>query len=406
MNPWSDYLDSYGRATDSPLADFYDTSFQTDSQYEPSGINGGIINAGSEISVGSGDAISVMSGSDPTYRLWIGSAEPNSAPFSVDRYGHLVANSITISGYVAVGGAASDVNSHAVTISGGKITANSITATQINSSYIYTNTVVATQITSGTLLVGTGGAGQIYILHTAPKSGLLIWQGGSTIWEDSSNYLGLWSIGGYMYLWCGNANDARLLLTPHGNQNQMHGGLAIYNDQDGNGNLNVDGDAQVNGTIKTNDNKMQFQASGGGQYFSLRNAGLTSSIDGSNQPHLYWGNGTGVAFSHAGNNWFLNGNAKTAVVPTYEGYKALYCAESPEVWFFDFAKDKNSIDPLFLDVTDGDMKTLKTEEGDIMVFRRRKGYANVRFEPKTLEEFDRNNWFWGQAKIDSSVNKE
>jgi len=58
---------------------------------------------------------------------------------------------ITVGGYIQVGGAAADVNAGAVTISGGKITADSITATQISSSYIYTNTLTAEQITAGTL---------------------------------------------------------------------------------------------------------------------------------------------------------------------------------------------------------------------------------------------------------------
>lgn len=93
----------------------------------------------------------------------------------------------------------------------------------------------------------------------------------------------------------------------------------------------------------------------------------------------------------------VNGTTKTAIVDTSDGYKALYCAESPEVWFFDFASDKETIDPLFLEATEGKMKTLKTEEGELLIFRRRKGYGDTRFEGKTLEEFDRNNDFWQQA---------
>lgn len=90
----------------------------------------------------------------------------------------------------------------------------------------------------------------------------------------------------------------------------------------------------------------------------------------------------------------INGSIKTAIVDTSDGYKALYCAESPEVWFFDFAKDKESIDPLFLEVTEGEMKTVKTEDGEVLIFRRRKGYGKTRLETKTVQEFKRNNRFW------------
>lgn len=90
----------------------------------------------------------------------------------------------------------------------------------------------------------------------------------------------------------------------------------------------------------------------------------------------------------------VNGSTKTAIVNTSDGYKALYCVESPEVWFFDFAQDKDSIDPLFIEATEGPIKTVRTEEGELLVFRRRKGFLETRFEAKTFEEFERNNRFW------------
>lgn len=85
---------------------------------------------------------------------------------------------------------------------------------------------------------------------------------------------------------------------------------------------------------------------------------------------------------------------KTAIVPTSEGYRALYCAEAPEIWFFDFCDSKESIDPLFLEVTEGDMKFIKLEDGGYQVWRKRKGFTNTRFEPKTAEQFNRNEQFW------------
>lgn len=94
----------------------------------------------------------------------------------------------------------------------------------------------------------------------------------------------------------------------------------------------------------------------------------------------------------------INGSVKTAIVPTSEGYNALYCVESPEVWFFDFAIDSNNIDPMFLEATEGEMKTITTDDGELLIFRRRKGFGRTRFEGKTFEEFERNNSFWNLKK--------
>jgi hypothetical protein len=79
-------------------------------------------------------------------------------------------------------------------------------------------------------------------------------------------------------------------------------------------------------------------------------------------------------------------------VPTSTGYRALYCAEAPEVWFMDFYKDK--IDPMFLEVTQGKQHTFECTNGKKLVFSRRKGFSDIRFERKTSIEFERNNRFY------------
>jgi hypothetical protein len=89
----------------------------------------------------------------------------------------------------------------------------------------------------------------------------------------------------------------------------------------------------------------------------------------------------------------INGSVKTAIVPTKQGYRALYCLEAPEVWFFDFIKDK--FDPIFSEVTEGEINALTTDQGELLVFRKRKGFLNTRFEKKTAVQFDKNNKFWG-----------
>jgi hypothetical protein len=72
--------------------------------------------------------------------MWAGAEKYADAPWKVDWNGNMVASSIVLSGYIPTGGAAGDVNSGSVTISGGKITANSI---------------AADRMVTGSLIVGT-----------------------------------------------------------------------------------------------------------------------------------------------------------------------------------------------------------------------------------------------------------
>lgn len=104
-----------------------------------------------------------------------------------------------------------------------------------------------------------------------------------------------------------------------------------------------------------------------------------------------------VNFGFASNTVYINGSPKTAIVETTQGFKALYCAEAPEVWLMDFAQSLDEIDPMFLEVTEGESNILKTDQNEFLVFRRRKGYVSTRFEEKTVEQFNKNNQFWGSV---------
>lgn len=90
----------------------------------------------------------------------------------------------------------------------------------------------------------------------------------------------------------------------------------------------------------------------------------------------------------------IRGSTKTAIVPTSKGYNALYCVESPEVWFFDVVESMEKVDPLFLEVTEGEVKTITNERGEVMIFRRRKDYAKFRFQTQTKRQFSCNNKLW------------
>lgn len=68
--------------------------------------------------------------------LWLGAAEFADAPFRVNYKGEFVSTSGTFTGYVEDGTAAADVNANSTTISGGKITANSIDADRLKTSDI------------------------------------------------------------------------------------------------------------------------------------------------------------------------------------------------------------------------------------------------------------------------------
>ena len=112
---------------------------------------------------------------------------------------------------------------------------------------------------------------------------------------------------------------------------------------------------------------------------------------------------------------------KTAIVPTSKGFNALYCAESPNVWFFDFCYGKKVIefnkwrirfswkvkpDKMFLEVTEPPYFIIPTGSKNlIQIWGIRKGMKNKRFEKKTKKEFEENNKFWSTPKNNSKVKK-
>jgi hypothetical protein len=113
-------------------------------------IDGGKIYAGSQITAGTGNNVGVLSGSDGTYRIWAGNATAGSAPFRVTQGGDVTATSAHITGDITL-----DNN-------------------------------------------GDQGTGT-----------KLRWTGGTRIWSDSSNNMGINSVGtGGMYLYVDSAQTA------------------------------------------------------------------------------------------------------------------------------------------------------------------------------------------------------
>jgi hypothetical protein len=118
-------------------------------QINPGNLTGGVVilNSTGLISVGSGNNIFKADNNG----IYLGNATFGLAPFRVDMTGHITATDITLTGYIPTGGAASDVNAGAVTVSGGKITATSIAADRLNVSTLSSITGNVGTLTAGTI---------------------------------------------------------------------------------------------------------------------------------------------------------------------------------------------------------------------------------------------------------------
>jgi hypothetical protein len=128
-----------------------------------------------------------------------------------------------------------------------------------------------------------------------------------------------------------------------------------------------------------------------GSYTKVSSTGLT--VKGSNG--LYLSGANKIEFSSY--TLTMNSN-KTAIIPTSEGFNALYCMESPEVWFMDFCDEPKKLDPMFEEVTVAPYHYIKCESGGYQVWGKRKGHENYRFESKTLEEYIANEKFLNMNK--------
>lgn len=112
---------------------------------------------------------------DSSGNWWVGAATYAAAPMRGSNLGVGYFQSVTIDGYIQVGGAALDINGNPTTVNGGKITAGSITTSQLNF----------------TPIVSAGGTSSIVATINASAEGLRIQ--GSKITIDGSVTFG----GGY-----------------------------------------------------------------------------------------------------------------------------------------------------------------------------------------------------------------
>lgn len=84
----------------------------------------------------------------------------------------------------------------------------------------------------------------------------------------------------------------------------------------------------------------------------------------------------------------LDTGSKSAILPIAGKYRSVYCAESPDIWFIDFHRNKP--DQIFDEVTKGKAYEFDCLDGQKLILRRRKGFEGVRFPKKTKVEAERN----------------
>ena len=90
--------------------------------------------------------------------FWIGAKKFVDAPFSVDPDGNMIATSLTISGYIAVGGAASDVNANATQITEDKISVSELSALSADLGTITAGSITGVTITGSTFRTASSGS--------------------------------------------------------------------------------------------------------------------------------------------------------------------------------------------------------------------------------------------------------
>lgn len=101
--------------------------------------------------------------------MWAGAEDMASAPWSVDWDGNMVANSITLTGYIPTGGALTDIGAGNITgtyiasgaITTAKIAANAITANEISAGAVTASKISVSSLSAINANLGTITAGSI-----------------------------------------------------------------------------------------------------------------------------------------------------------------------------------------------------------------------------------------------------
>ena len=280
--------------------------------------------------------------------LSITTAKINDGAITTAKIATISASSIT-AGTISADRIASD------SITADKLNVSTLSAITANLGTVTAGSVMGISITSPTFRTSTGNDS----VQITDSNKMLFYEGGSARnWIRDDLF--------YLFRGTGSGSSGIGFLTSSG------GGGGVVG-------LSSDTLTFVYGS--TSNPLILFQTTGGGSFDSIEVARVIGQDDN-----------TDIYISCA--NFKINGSTKTAIVPTSKGYRSLYCLESPEVWFYDIIKTGENIDPLFLEVTQGEIKTVTNKNGDKMIFRRRKGMHNARFESKSKDQFIINEKRW------------
>lgn len=369
------------------------------------------------ITIGTGNSVFKVF---PGTGMWLGNTVFASAPFRVDMSGNVTASSLSLTN-ASIGTGSSYTGNQIAEAYIGNLTASKITSGTIDASVITVTNLNANNITTGSISVGgTSQPSTITIRESTAGGGgtttaRLEWtsSGGTQrgkIWTDASGYMGYNAIGGRHYFYTANNEYA---VFQDGSQAIFNTGISCRS------NFNVvSSDSRLAGTVYlygSNNNEYIFGNGGSdtligaGTYFyvkigtypgsdALRVSSTGVTIYGTG------GGGNGSLYLQGSNiidfkDWTLTMDAdKTAIMPTSKGFNALYCVESPEVWFMDFCEEKGKLDPMFEEVTTGPYRYIKCEDGWYQVWGKRKGKEGKRFETKSFEEFKANERFLNMSK--------
>lgn len=352
---------------------------------------------GGTIAIGSGNSIFKADANG----IYLGNASFASAPFRVNMSGQVTASSLTLTN-AAIGAGSSYTgnqiaNAYIGELSASKITSDSMSANRISGGTLTLggnnngNGTMIVNNSSGTEIVRINNQGVIFSQSAGTSSIVFVNSYGGTMYgylgyDSGNNRMTLASTNGKAF-WIGSGGN--IVLAPNGVVSA--GNISCSNMQTG----YIESSSYINASSFSSSSGA---ISLGGKTLAVYDWWFTSDNDGSGRARLRWENGANFSVDASGSWFHVNGYDKSAIVPTSQGYRALYCAEAPEVWFFDFCESKKEIDPLFLEVTEGKMKFIKVEGGGYQVWRRRKGHGGKRFEAKTSQEFMANERFLSLAK--------
>lgn len=271
----------------------------------------------------------------------------------------------------------------AATITADKLSVSTLEAISANLGTVTAGTITGVTITGGVFQTASSGANRIVIDSLGGNPDLIEFYGSAS----SSN--AAWTMG------TSGTNDFYLVGSASGDDILFTSLSAIVFDAGDTIDLKG-GNTRVNkiGSYNTGNTEFQDELKIKKDYIRLYDHGSTSFLN--------------VSFEENGasSKIYIGSGTKTAIMPTSQGYRSLFCIESPEVWFMDIVGKDKQPDPLFDEVTTGKAHFIRIEDENgahvgFQKWARRKGYENQRFTAASEAVYEANKAFWQQAHLDN-----